>query len=191
MRAPAAIAICGYLIWAPAAHAGDMTVHDRDHGFFLTYPQQWTSETTSGETMRLKIRSGEEGLTCRVSENRYDPSDPDNPADPRAFIEKDWSPDNWQTMIGAAYGSASFSQDRLARFPDGYPVRIADMDFRYADENVSFRGHSRIALSLRGSRYGFVDCGVTGGTAEEAARKWASLADEAEKVVRSFVLDAD
>jgi len=191
MRLFGATAIIGCLICAPASHAGDETVHDRDHGFSLTYPREWSNEAPSGDTMRLKIRSGEKGLTCRVSENLYDPSDPDNPPDPRTFIEKDWSLDEWQTMIGVAYRSASFSRDRLARFPDGYPVRIADMDFQYADDNVSFHGHSRIALTLRRSHYGFVDCGVTAATAEETARKWAPLADEAEKVVSSFVLDAD
>ena len=65
------------------------------------------------------------------------------------------------------------------------------MDFHYADENVSFYGHSRIALTLRRSHYGFVDCGVAGDNSEEVERKWAPLADEAEKIVSSFVLDAD
>ncbi|SFO45615.1 hypothetical protein SAMN03159463_01971 [Mesorhizobium sp. NFR06] len=180
-----------YLAWASAALAADKTVHDKEHGFSLTYPGEWTSETTFGDTMRLKVESGEEGLTCRVSQNRYDPTAPDNPPDPRAFIEKDWAVSNWQTMIGVAYDSANFSQDRLAHFPEGYPVRIADMDFHYADDNVSFYGHSRIALTLRNSHYGFVDCGVAADSAEASARKWAPLADEAGKVVSSFVLDAD
>jgi len=179
------------LVCAPAALAADKTVHDKEHGFSLTYPEGWTRETTFGDTMRLKVKSGEKGLTCLVSENLYDPTAPDNPPDPRAFIEKDWSMNDWQTMIGVAYQSASFSQDRLVHFPDGYPVRIADMDFHYADDNVSFRGHSRIALTLRRSHYGFVDCGVTGDSTEEVERKWAPLADDAEKVVSSFVLDAD
>lgn len=174
-----------------AAVAADKTVHDKEHGFSLTYPEAWASETAFDNTIRLKIKSGEMGLTCRVSQNAYDPTAPDSPRDSTAFMDKDWSMGSWQTLIGVAYGSASFSQDRLAHFPDGYPVRIADMDFHYADDNVSFYGHSRIALTLRRSHYGFVDCGVTGDSAEEAARKWAPLADDAEKVVRSFVLDAD
>jgi len=180
-----------YLACASAAFAADKTVYDKEHGFSLTYPEEWTSEATFGDTMRLKIKSGEEGLTCRVSQNLYDPTAPDNPPDPRAFIEKEWSVGNWQTMIGVAYDSASFSQDRLAHFPDGYPVRIADMDFHYADDNVSFYGHSRIALTLRRSHYGFVDCGITGDSADEAARKWVPLSDLAGKVVSSFVLDPD
>ncbi|MBN9549371.1 MAG: hypothetical protein J0H31_10950 [Alphaproteobacteria bacterium] len=184
-------AAAAYLACAAAALAADKTVHDEEHGFSLTYPEEWTSETTFGDTMRLKIKSGEGGLTCRVSQNLYDPTAPDSPSDSRAFMDKDWSMSSWRTLIGVAYQSASFSQDRLAHFPDGYPVRIADMDFRYADDNVSFYGHSRIALTLRRSHYGFVDCGVTGDSAEEAARKWAPLADEAGKVVSSFVLDAD
>ncbi|TPI55897.1 hypothetical protein FJ420_31410 [Mesorhizobium sp. B3-1-3] len=191
MRVFLVAAAASYLTCTPVAFAADKTVHDKEHGFSLTYPEEWTSETTFGNTMRLKVKSGEEGLTCRVSQNLYDPTALDNPPDPRAFIEKDWSAENWQTMIGVAYQSAGFSQDRLAHFPDGYPVRVADMDFHYADDNVSFYGHSRIALTLRSSHYGFVDCGVTGDSADEAARKWAPLADEAGKVVSSFVLDAD
>ncbi|WP_217573943.1 hypothetical protein [Mesorhizobium sp. GbtcB19] len=179
------------LISATAALATDKTVHDKEHVFSLTYPEGWTSETNFDNTIRLKVKSGEGGLTCRVSENSYDPNAPENPPDRRVFMEKDWSMSDWQTMVGVAYQSASFSQDRLAHFPDGYPVRIADMDFHYADENVSFYGHSRIALTLRHSHYGFVDCGIAADSAEEAARKWAPLADEAEKVVSSFVLDAD
>ena len=38
------------------------------HGFSLTYPEGWTSEAPSGNSIRLKIRSGE-GHVCRVSEN--------------------------------------------------------------------------------------------------------------------------
>ena len=184
-------AAAAYLACAAAALAAGKTVHDKEHGFSLTYPEEWTSETTFGDTMRLKIKSGEGGLTCRVSQNLYDPTAPDSPSNSSAFMDKDWSMSNWQTLIGVAYQSANFSQDRLAHFPDGYPVRIADMDFHYADDNVSFYGHSRIALTLRRSHYGFVDCGVTADSAEEAARKWAPLADEAGKVVNSFVLDAD
>ncbi|RTL97666.1 MAG: hypothetical protein EKK31_26665 [Hyphomicrobiales bacterium] len=184
-------AAAAYLACAAAALAAGKTVHDKEHGFSLTYPDEWTSETTFGDTMRLKIKSGEGGLTCRVSQNLYDPTAPDSPSNSSAFMDKDWSMSNWQTLIGVAYQSANFSQDRLAHFPDGYPVRIADMDFHYADDSVSFYGHSRIALTLRRSHYGFVDCGVTADSAEEAARKWAPLADEAGKVVNSFVLDAD
>ncbi|MDX8519021.1 hypothetical protein [Mesorhizobium dulcispinae] len=190
MRPFLLIAATGYLVCASAALAADKTVHDKEHGFSLTYPEGWTSETTSSETMRLKVKSGERGLTCRVSENLYDPTAPDNPPDPRAFVEKDWSLDDWHTLIGAAFGSASFSKDRLAHFPDGYPVRIADMDFRLGDGNASFYGHAKIAISIRSDRYGFVTCGLMGDSAEDAARMWAPFADEAEKVVNSFALDA-
>ena len=185
------LAAAAHLTCASAALAADKTVHDREHGFSLTYPEEWASETAFDNTIRLKIKSGEKGLTCRVSQNAYDPTAPDNPPDVRAFMEKDWQVSNWQTTVGVAYRSASFSQDRLAHFPDGYPVRIADMDFHYTDENVNFYGHSRIALTLRSSHYGFIDCGVTGDSAEEAARKWAPFADQADKIVSSFVLDAD
>ncbi|RWA70221.1 MAG: hypothetical protein E5X49_23220 [Mesorhizobium sp.] len=189
MRAFVLAVTTGCLICTPAL-AADKTVHDEDHGFSLTYPEQWTSETTSGDAIRLKVKSGENGLTCRVSENLYDPTAPDNPSDPRAFIEKDWSLESWQTLIGAAFGSASFSNDRVAKFPDGYPVRIADMDFRLGDGNAGFYGRAKIAISIRRDRYGFVTCGLMGNSADEAARMWAPLADEAERVVNSFALDA-
>jgi len=65
------------------------------------------------------------------------------------------------------------------------------MDFYFFNDNVSFQGHSGIALTLRRAHFGFVDCGITGDDAEEAARKWAPVAEEAKKVVSSFVLDAD
>ncbi|WP_292473636.1 hypothetical protein [Mesorhizobium sp.] len=143
-----------------------------------------------GNTLRLKVKSGEKGLTCRASENLYDPTAPDNPPDPRAFVEKDWSLENWQTLIGSAFGPASFSKDRLAHFPDGYPVRIADMDFRLSDGNASFYGHAKIAFSLRSDRYGFVTFGLMSDSADETAKMWAPFDDEAEKVVSSFILDA-
>ncbi|TIT79107.1 MAG: hypothetical protein E5W56_11690, partial [Mesorhizobium sp.] len=95
MRAFVLAVTTGCLACAPAL-AADKTVHDKEHGFSLTYPEEWTSETPSGDAMRLKVKSGEKGLTCRVSENLYDPTAPDNPPDPRAFIEKDWSLESWQ-----------------------------------------------------------------------------------------------
>ncbi|RUW18765.1 MAG: hypothetical protein EOS38_32665 [Mesorhizobium sp.] len=190
MRSFLWVAATGCMICTSAAFAADKTVHDNDYGFSLTYPEGWTSQALSGNSIRLKVKSAE-GLTCMVSENPYDPSDPGSPRDPEAFMDKDWSLSDWRTMVGAAFGSASFSKDRLARFPDGYPVRLADMDFYYADDNVSFHGHGSVALSLRRAHFGFVSCGVAGDTPEEVERKWAPLADEAEKVVSSFVLDAD
>ncbi|PBB37098.1 hypothetical protein CK221_13395 [Mesorhizobium sp. WSM3868] len=72
--------------------------------------------------------------------------------------------------VGSAFGSGSFSNDRLARFPDGYPVRMADMDFHLGDGDVSFYGHARIAISIREGHYGFVTCGLMGNSAEEAGR---------------------
>ncbi|TIN07521.1 MULTISPECIES: hypothetical protein [unclassified Mesorhizobium] len=73
-------------------------------------------------------------------------------------------------QVGSAFGSASFSNDRLARLPDGYPVRMADMDFHLGDGDVSFYGHARIAISIRDRHYGFVTCGLMGNSAEEAGR---------------------
>ncbi|TIQ37412.1 MAG: hypothetical protein E5X48_06080 [Mesorhizobium sp.] len=190
MRPFLLIAASGFLGCASAALAADKTVHDNEHGFSLTYPEEWTSEAPSSDSIRLKVKSGEKGLTCRVSENPYDPAAPDNPSDFRAFIEKDWSLESWQAMVGSAFGSASFSNDRLARFPDGYPVRMADMDFRLSDGDAGFYGHARIAISIRDGHYGFVTCGLMTSSAEETARIWSPLDDEAEKVVNSFVLDA-
>jgi len=189
MRIGFVVTAVSLLVGASAANAADKTVHDADHGFSLTYPEDWTDEGPAGETIRLKVRSGERGLTCRVSEGSYDPSDPDSPPDPRVFIEKDWSADSWQKMVGVAYNSARFSGDRLGRFPDGYPVRITEMDFHYIDSNVDFYGHCVVALSLRGAHYGLLNCGVTGDSADEAQRRWAPLAEVATKVVGSFVLD--
>lgn len=140
------------MICTSAVFAAEKAVHDNDYGFSLTYPEGWTSQALSGNSIRLKVKSAE-GLTCMVSENPYDPSAPDSPRDPEAFMDKDWSLSNWRTMVGAAFGS--------------------------------------VALSLRRAHFGFVSCGVAGDTPEEVERKWAPLASEAEKVVSSFVLDAD
>ncbi|TIT75337.1 MAG: hypothetical protein E5W57_22840, partial [Mesorhizobium sp.] len=67
MRAFVLAVTTGCLACAPAL-AADKTVHDKEHGFSLTYPEEWTRETPSGDAMRLKVKSGEKGLTCRVSE---------------------------------------------------------------------------------------------------------------------------
>ncbi|WP_127323706.1 MULTISPECIES: hypothetical protein [unclassified Mesorhizobium] len=85
-------------------------------------------------------------------------------------------------QVGSAFGSASFSNDRLARLPDGYPVRMADMDFHLGDGDVSFYGHARIAISIRDRHYGLVTCGLMGNSAEEAGRMWAPFAAEADRL---------
>ncbi|WP_032917251.1 hypothetical protein [Mesorhizobium erdmanii] len=177
------------LFCASAAHAADKTVHDQDNGFSLTFPEGWTIEPPSGETMRLKVKSGDQGLTCRVSVGRYDPQASGSPADPKAFIETDWSVEAWQEMVGAAFTSAVFSSDKLIRFPDGYPARMADMDFRIDDGNAGSPGHAKVVLSLRGTHYGLVTCGLTGDSVEQMKQKWAPLGGEAERVASSFVLD--
>jgi hypothetical protein len=97
---------------------------------------------------------------------------------------------NWQSTIGAAFSSPRFTNEHLTRCPDGYPARVADMDFRLADDNsLSFYGHSRIVFSIRKTRFGYVNCGVVGDTAEQAMQIWGPLATDAEKVVKSFALD--
>jgi len=178
-----------FLSCTSAANAADKTVHDKDNGFSLTFPEGWTNEEPSGKTMRLKIKSGDQGLTCRVSVGLYDPQASDSPADPKAFLETGWSPRAWHEMVGAAFTAAAFSNEKLIRFPDGYPARMADMDFQVGDGNASFPGHAMVVLSLRGTRFGLVTCGLTGDSAEQMKQKWVPLADEAQRVARSFVLD--
>ena len=97
---------------------------------------------------------------------------------------------NWKKTIGTSFSTADFSNDRLARFPDGYLVRLADVDFTVSREDATFYGHSRFAFSVRGARYGYVNCSVMGESAEQVARVWAPLADKAERVVNSFILDS-
>ena len=189
MREYLLVAAAACLLCAPVAFAADKTVHDGDSGFSLTFPEDWSKETPFGETMRLKVKSGGHGLTCRVSVDLYDMSAPDSPADPKAFIEEKWSLENWEETVGAAFTSAVFSNEKLMRFPDGYPARMADMDFRLADGNSSFPGHAKVAVSMRGARFGLVTCGLLGDTVEQTKQMWAPLADQAERVVRSFVLD--
>lgn len=189
MRIYLLVATAGFLSCASVANAADKTVHDRDNGFSLTFPQQWINEPPSGEAMLLlAINSGDQSVSCMVSGSPYNPSAPGWPSDPRKFIE-DWSMDTWKTMMGKSFSTADFSNDRLARFSDGYPVRLADLDFTIADENTSLHGHSRIAFSVRGARYGYVNCMVMAESAEEVAQMWAPLATVVERVVNSFVLE--
>ncbi|WP_246675424.1 hypothetical protein [Mesorhizobium sp. B2-3-4] len=124
-----------------------------------------------------------------VSASLYDQSAPGSPSDTGKFIEG-WSMSNWKKTIGASFSTADFSNDRLARFPDGYPVRLADVDFTVRAENATFYGHSRFAFSVRGPRYGYVNCNVMGTSPEQVAQMWAPVADKAEHVVKSFILDA-
>ena len=123
-----------------------------------------------------------------VSGSPYDPAAKGSPSDPRKFIE-DWSMGTWKRMMGKSFNTADFSKDRLASFPDGYPVRLADLDFTVSNENNILHGHSRIAFSVRGARYGYVNCSLMAGSAEEVAQRWAPLAEKVERVVNSFVLN--
>jgi hypothetical protein len=186
MRICLLFTIVAFVSYASVADAADKTIHDQDNGFSLTFPEGWINEPSSDEALRLTIKSG--NLTCMVSASLYNPFAPGSPSDPRKFIEG-WSMDNWKAMIGDSYSTADFSNDKLARFPDGYPVRLADVDFTVVDKNVSLHGHSRFAFSLRGARYGYVNCAVMGESVEQVAQMWAPLADKAERVVNSFVLD--
>ncbi|MEZ2333519.1 hypothetical protein AB6802_27680 [Mesorhizobium sp. RCC_202] len=152
----------------------------------LTVPQEWTSEPPSGEAMLMVVEpADDEGLSCMVSGSLYNPNG--SPPDPRKFIE-DWSMGTWQRMIGRSFNTADFSNDRLAKFPDGYPVRLADLEFTVNDGSTILHGHSRFAFSVRGARYGYVNCSLMAGSAEEVAQRWAPLADKVERVVNSFVL---
>lgn len=189
MRICLLVTTVGFLSCAAGANAADKTVHDRDNGFSLTFPQEWTNEPPSGEAMLLDVESNDQGLTCMVSGALYNPLAPGSPPDPRKFIE-DWSMETWKWMIGRSYSTADFSNDKLARFPDGYPVRLADLNFTVIDKDIRLHGHSRFAFSVRGARYGYVNCTVMGESAEQVEQMWAPMADKAGRVVNSFVLDA-
>lgn len=178
----------GFLFYASAANAADKTVHDRQNGFSLSFPEEWVKETLSEEEeIRLSVKSAD--LNCMVSASIYDQSAPGSPSDTAKFMEG-WSMNNWKKTIGTSFSTADFSNDRLARFPDGYLVRLADVDFTVSREDATFYGHSRFAFSVRGARYGYVNCSVMGESAEQVARVWAPLADKAERVVNSFILDS-
>ncbi|TSE07539.1 hypothetical protein C1D09_018575 [Mesorhizobium intechi] len=69
------------------------------------------------------------------------------------------------------------------------PIVISPGGTGHGDNDVRLHGHSIFAFSLRGARYGYVDCSVMSESAEQVERKWAPLADKAERVVNSFVLD--
>lgn len=177
----------GFLSCVAVANADDKTVHD--NRFSLTFPQEWNNEPPSYEEMWLNVKSSDQGFACMVSGSLYNPFATGSPSDPRKFVE-DWPMGSWKRMMGQSFSTAEFSNDRLARFPDGYPVRLADLDFTVSDETISLHGHSRIAFSLRGARYGYVNCSLIAGSVEEVARRWAPLADKVERVVNSFVLES-
>ncbi|MDX8432731.1 hypothetical protein RFN25_04685 [Mesorhizobium abyssinicae] len=176
----------GFLFYASVVSAADKTVHDQQNGFSLTFPEEWINEPLSEEEIRLSVKFAD--LICIVSASFYDQSAPGSPSDTGKFMEG-WSMNNWGKTIGTSFSTADFSNDSLARFPDGYPVRLADVDFTVLSGNATFYGHSRFAFSVRGARYGYVNCGVMGESAEQVARMWAPLADKAERVVNSFILD--
>ncbi|MBZ9776814.1 hypothetical protein LB558_30290 [Mesorhizobium sp. CO1-1-8] len=176
----------GLLVYASAANAADKTVHDQENGFSLTFPVEWLNEPLSDEEIRLSVKSAD--LTCMVSASLYIKSAQDAQSDTRKFMEG-WSIDNWKKTIGSSFSTADFTNDKLARFPDDYPVRLADVDFTVRGENTIYYGHSRFAFSVRGPRYGYVNCTVMAESAEQVAQMWAPLAGKAERVVNSFILD--
>ncbi|PBC11118.1 hypothetical protein CK230_07815 [Mesorhizobium sp. WSM3859] len=181
--------VVGLLFCAAGANAADNTVHDQNNWVSLTVPKEWTSEPPFGYAMLLAVKSADdEGLSCMVSGSPYDPAAKGSPSDPRKFIE-DWSMGTWTRMMGKSFNTADFSNDMLGKFPDGYPVRLADLDFTVSDQNDILHGHSRIAFSVRGARYGYVNCSLMAASAEEVAQRWAPLADKVERVVNSFVLE--
>ncbi|RUW59167.1 hypothetical protein EOA16_24350 [Mesorhizobium sp. M7A.F.Ca.US.008.03.1.1] len=176
----------GFLVYATAANPADKTVHDQVNGFSLTFPEGWINESLTDEEIRLSVKSAD--LNCMVSASIYIPSAQGSQSDTRKFMEG-WSMHNWKRTIGSSFSTADFSNDRLARFPDGYPVRLADVDFTVRRESTTFYGHSRFAFSVRGARYGYVNCNVMAQSAEQVTQMWGPLADQAERVVSSFVLD--
>ncbi|WP_095201083.1 hypothetical protein [Mesorhizobium carmichaelinearum] len=165
----------------------DKTVHDADNGFSLTFPGNFPIERPTGGTTQLQI--GGDGLICQVSTSRYNASAPIKFSDPKKFIEKGWSNDDWRDVIGAAYSTADFSNQGLQQFPSGYAVRLTDIDFTLGDKKLGLHGHSRIALSIRGSRFGYVNCTLMGKSAEDVLSRWIWIVGPIEKIVRSFVLD--
>jgi len=81
------VTVVGFLSGVAGANAADNTVHDRNNGVSLTFPQEWTSKPPSGEAMLLDIESTEnEGLSCMVSGSLYDPKG--SPPDPRQVALK-------------------------------------------------------------------------------------------------------
>lgn len=177
----------GIVFCTSAANAEDKTVHDQKNGFSLTFPAEWINEPPSEKEVLLSVRYAD--LDCMVSAASYTQSASSWLSDTRNLIEN-WSMKNWQKTIGSSFSTADFSNDRLARFPDGYPVRLADVKFTVRNEDTTYHGHSRFAFSVRGPRYGYVNCAVMGESEEHVAQMWAPLADEAERVVNSFILDS-
>jgi hypothetical protein len=53
------------------------------------------------------------------------------------------------------------------------------VDFTVNREEATFYGHSRFAFSVRGERYGYVNCNVMGQSAEQVAQMWAAQAAKA------------
>lgn len=181
-------AAVGILFCTFVANAEDKTVHDQKNGFSLTFPAEWSNEPPSAKEILLSVRYAD--LACMVSASPYTQSTSVwLLSDTRNLVES-WSMKNWQKTIGSSFSTADFSNDKLARFPDGYPVRLADVNFTVRNEGTIYHGHSRFAFSVRGPRYGYVNCAVIGESEEDVAQMWAPLADEAERVVNSFILDS-
>lgn len=177
----------GFLVYSVGANAADITVHDQKNGFSLTFPVDWINETLSEEEIKLSVKSAD--LTCMVSAALYVPMAKGSQSDTRKIMEN-WSIHNWKKTVGSSFTTADFTNDKLASFPDNYPVRLADVDFTVRQDNTTFYGHSRFAFSVRGARYGYVNCSVMAESAEQVAQMWTRLAGKAERVANSFILDS-
>lgn len=164
----------------------EKTVHDADNGFSLTFPGNFPIERPSSGATQLQIGGGE--LICQVSTSVSNTSAPIRLSDPKKFIEKDWSAEDWRQVIGPTYSNAEFSNERLEQRSSGYAVRLADIAFTLGDKKLGLHGHSRIALSIRGSRFGYVNCMLMG-SADEVLARWIGVAGPIERIVRSFALD--
>lgn len=165
--------------------APEKTLHDAANGFSLTFPGNFPIERPSSGATQLQIGGGE--LICQVSTSVYNASAPIRLSDPKKFIEKGWSAEDWRQVIGPTYSAAEFSNERLDQRSSGYAVRLADITF--GDEKLGLYGHSRIALSIRGSRFGYVNCMLMGRSAEDVLARWIGVVGPIERIVSSFALD--
>jgi hypothetical protein len=170
-----------------AALAGERTYVDKDNGFSLTFPDTWSVETPSGSTIRLKTRSADNRLVCRVQLSAIDTGMAKDGENPKTVIESEWGVEQWKSMYEGVYSSFELTEEGLQRLSDGYPARGVDLDYQMGDPALAY-GHSRVVMTADATRLATTSCDVMADSTEEVKRRWTANSEPAKSVPGTFLL---
>jgi hypothetical protein len=170
-----------------AALAGDRTYVDKDNGFSLTFPDTWSVETPSGSTIRLKTRSADNRLICRVQLSAIDTGMAKGGENPKMVIESKWGVEQWKSMYDGVYSSFELTEEGLRHLGDGYPARGVDLDYQMGDPALAY-GHSHVVMTADATRLATTSCDVMADSVEEVKQRWAANSEPAKSVPGTFLL---